>query len=631
MLGLMRRHSRSIFIKLIYVGLILSFVIWGIGSYQSRDTFIAARIDGEEISMSEYQRAFDNMVKYYKENMKDNFKEEMIVALNLKKQAMDSLINNILLEKEARKLGLRAEKNEIQSRIQSYPAFQKEGHFDEQAYRQVLKYNKLKPADFEDEQRGLILMWKAENTIKNKAAVTDDEVLASFREQKEIVSLDYIKISPEKFMGKVKPSQAEIEEYFAANMGEFTIPERVKIGYAVFKPEDFLNEINLTREDYEDYYNSYIDDFTIPGKVKASHILLKFNDNRDEAKAKAEELLERIKGGEDLAALAAEHSEDPSSADKGGDLGYFGPGDMVKEFEEVAYSLEKGALSEVVETVYGYHIIKVTDIKEEKVTPLAEVKGKIRKVLESNLSREIAENRAEDIYYEALRGRKLEELVKEEKLAFKTTAFFNMDNIPAEFDPLRDVVLSANAEAPGWVARPKEAEGNFYVLTLLDKEAPREPKIEEVKTAVIVSVKQKKAREAAAALGEKLLEEVKKGQKLKTVASNNGVEVESTDPFSRVTNGISGIGVSQEMVMNAFLLSSENPLSEKTYKVGNNTFIVSLKEKKEADPAEYEKEKENFRARLLEQRKEEVFRRWLDEARKNASIDYHEDLADLKG
>lgn len=631
MLGLMRRHSRSIFIKLIYVGLILSFVIWGIGTYQSRDSFIAARVDGEEISMSEFQRAFDNMVRYYKDNLKENFKDEMIVSLNLKRQAMDSLINNILLRKEAKRLGLRVERNEIQGRIQSYPAFQKDGGFDEQTYRQVLKYNKLKPADFEEEQRGLILMWKAENAIKNSAAVTDDEVFASFREQKETVSLDYIEISPEKFKGKVKPSSSEVEEYFAANMGEFTIPERVKIGYAVFKPEDFIKEIKLTQEDYDDYYKSYIDDFTTPGEVKASHILLKFNDNHEEAKAKAEELLARIKGGEDFATLARENSEDPSSAEKGGDLGFFGPGAMVKEFEEAAFAMEKGEVSDVVESVYGYHIIKVTDIKEEKRTPLAEVKGKIRKVLESENSRELAENRAEDLYYESLRGKSLEELAKEEKLPYKSTGFFNMDNIPAEFDPLRDLVLAANSEKPGWVSRPREAEGKFYILTLLDREAPREPKFEEVKASVLAAVKEKMVKAAAADVGEKIVEEAKKGIDLKKVAKNHGLNLETTDHFSRVTNVIPGMGVSQEMVMNAFQLTADKPLSEKTYRIGDNIYIVRLKEKKEADPAEFEKEKENFRARLLEQRKEEVFRRWLDDARKNAAIVYHEDLADLKG
>jgi len=631
MLGLMRRHSRSIFIKLIYVGLILSFVIWGIGTYQSRDNFIAARVDGEEISMSEYQRAFDNMVRYYKENLKENFKDEMIVALNLKKQAMDSLISNILLKKEADRLSISVSEKEIQSRVQSYPAFQKDGRFDEQTYRQVLVNNRLKPASFEEEQRGLILMWKVESAIKNSATVTDDEVLASFKEQKATVSLEYIKVSPEGFKDKVSPSQAEMKEYFAANMGEFTIPERVKTGYAVFKPEDFIKEINLTREDYEDYYNSYIDDFTLPGKVKASHILLKFNDDKDVARARAEELLGRIKEGEDFAKLAKENSEDPSSADNGGDLGFFGPGDMVKDFEDAAYAMEKGTVSEVVESVYGYHIIKVTDIREEKVTPLAEVKGKIRKVLESEISRELAESRAEDLYYEALKGKSLEELTKEEKLPYKKTGFFNMDNIPPVFDPLRDVVLSANSEEPGWVSRPKEAEGEFYILTLINKEAPREPKFEEVASKVKSAVREKKAREAAAAQGDKLVEEAKKGVDLKALASKRGFQLEKTEPFSRVTNVIPDIGVSQEMVADAFQLNKENPLSARTYKVGNNIFIVRLKEKKEADPLEFEKEKEAFSTRLLEQRKDEVFKRWLGEARKKASIVYHEDLVDLKG
>ena len=168
MLGLMRRHSRSLFIKLIYVGLILSFVIWGIGSYSSRDNLIAVKVNGEGITIQAYQRSFDDLVNYYKETLKDNFNDDMIAAMNLKKMAMDRLIDRALLLEEADSLGLKATKEEVRARIQSYPAFQKDGSFDKETYFRILEYNKIKPGDFEDEQKEFIRIAKAESIIRNR-------------------------------------------------------------------------------------------------------------------------------------------------------------------------------------------------------------------------------------------------------------------------------------------------------------------------------------------------------------------------------------------------------------------------------------------------------------------------------
>lgn len=631
MLGLMRRHSRSLFIKLIYVGLILSFVIWGVGSYSSRDNLIAVKVNGEGITIQAYQRSFDDLVNYYKETLKDNFNDDMIAAMNLKKMAMDRLIDRALLLEDADSLNLKASKEEIQARIQSYPAFQKNGSFDKETYFRILEYNKIKPGDFEDEQKEFIHIAKAESIIRNNATVSDDEILAGYMEAKTTVSLEYIKISPERFKKKAKPSTAEMKEYFAANMGEFTIPEMINIGYSVFTPEDFTKEIKLTSEDYEDYYNSYKDDFTIPAKVKARHILVKFGENKEEARIEAEDLLERINKAEDFAKLAAEHSGDAASASKGGDLGFFGRGDMVKPFEDAAFSMGKGETSPLIESIYGFHIINITDITEEKVKPLATVKSKIKAIMETEMSRELAEGRAEDIYYEALKGRKLDELVKEEGLTYKTTGLLVMSEVPEALEEIKDSLLASTTEEAGWVSRPIETEGKIYILTLLDKKGPREPKFEEVKGKVRIATARNKAKYIAAALGEKILKGAIDGASLKKLSRKNALKLEVTDPFSRSGNMIPGIGLSQEIVLSAFELTSETPLPNKTYKVGDDIFIIRFIERKEADTESFEKEKDLFKSKLLEQRREEAYRRWLQDTKKRADMVYHEDFKDLQG
>lgn len=632
MLGLMRRHSRSIIIKLLYVALILSFVVWGFSSYQGKDDLIAVRVNSEDILFQDYQRTYDNLVNYYKENLKDAFNDELILKLNLKKQALDSLINRILLMEEAKRQKLKVDKNELAARIQSTPAFQKDGRFDKDTYLKMLSYYRIKPGDYEEEQRGQILISRVEEIINNGAVISDEEVLKSYKKEKTQVNLEFVKITSNDLRKNIDATDKEIRDYFASHMGEFTIPEKFKLGYALFDPQAFVNEITLTKEDYEDYYKSFIDDFTIPAKVRASHILVRpgADNDKDKAKAKALELLAKVREGEDFSKLAMQFSEDTVSAKKGGDLGFFGKGEMVEPVEAAAFSLEKGEISDLVETVFGFHIIKVTDFVEEKTKPLAEVKGEIKRNLESEISAEFAEGRAEDLYYGVLKGKSLEELAREEKVPYKTTDLFTLSNIPPETAELKEVIHTASTMEPGWIGRPVEAGKKLYILTLIGKEEPREPTLDEVKGEVKEAVIMEKARKEAFALAEEILAKVKKGEKLTKLAAQNQLKIEETGKFSQSNNFVPKIGVSQDIVEKAFELTPDNAVADAVFKVDDDAVIVQFKERQEIDMATFDKEKELFSERLLSKRRESVFKKWLEDARDKADISYHEDLVELR-
>ncbi|MBE9537260.1 MAG: peptidylprolyl isomerase, partial [Proteobacteria bacterium] len=414
-------------------------------------------------------------------------------------------------------------------------------------------------------------------------------------------------------------------------VGEFTIPEKISLGYASFAPGDFLKEIKLTNEDYEDYYKSYIDDFSLPARARASHILIKFGDDKEKANSDATAILEKVENGEDFATLAKKHSGDPGSANKGGDLGFFSSGMMVKPFEDAAFSMEKGEVSELVETLYGFHIIKLTDFVEEKAKPLAEVKGEIRKVLQDEISKELAQGRADDIYYEAIKGESLEALLKEEKISYKKTEAFTLDNIPSSLKGVADSVKDASRMEAGWIGRPIELDNAFFIITLLGKEAPREPVFDEVDSAVKRIVIKEKARDVAAGKAEGVLAMAKGGKSLKTLATSSGLKREKTGPFSRSRNFVPKIGISEEIVAKAFLLTAGGPLADKVYSVGYDAFVFKLKERKEIDAGAFEKEKELLRAKLIEERRDEVFQKWLEDTKGKASLEYHEDLLNLKG
>lgn len=631
MLTLLRRHSRSMIIKLIYVALILSFLVWGIGSYNSKKNLIAATVNGQSITFDEYRKTLDNLTNYYKETLKDNFNEDILVKLNLKKKALDSLIDRLLVLQEADKQNIEISKEEIRKKIESFPAFQENGKFNETKYFQLLNYNKINPSDFEAEQRGIIGMERIAGIVKNRALISDDEIFEEYKKEKTTVNLEFIIIKPEEFESKVKPTKKNMEDYFSVHMGDFTIPEKIALGYIRLDPKDFVKDINLSKEDFDDYYKNYIDDFTTPGKVKARHILIKLNDDKEKARSKAEEILEKIINGKDFSTMARKYSEDTGSAKKGGNLGFFERGSMVKPFDDVAFSLEKGELSNLVESRFGFHIIEVVDIVEEGAKSLEEVKSEIKSVLENELSIELAVAKAEDIYYESSKEKGLEELAKEEKLSYKKTGLFILDNIPAELNKLSTFVQSASTMEPGWTSRPIESDNIQYIITLIKKELPREPVFDEVKDKVKRAVTKELAVTAANETGEKILKKILGGTPLKKVLKKQKLALQETGHFSKARNFVPKIGVSEEIVKKAFELDDSNLIADKTFKIANNLVIIRLKERKEIDLEQFGKEKELFKTGLLYKKKEDVYRNWLEENRRKAKIKFHEDLLDADG
>jgi len=304
---------------------------------------------------------------------------------------------------------------------------------------------------------------------------------------------------------------------------------------------------------------------------------------------------------------------------------------MVKPFEEAAFSLEKEEVSGLVESRFGFHIIKVLDIAEESVKPLAEVKSAIKSVLQDEISSELAEARAEDIYYEALKDKTLENIANEEKLGYKKTALFTLDEIPEELRSFSGTVHEASTMEPGWTGRPVESGKKYYIITMVEKESPREPGFEEVKDRVGVAVTKELAAKAAREMGEKVLKEAIDGIPVKKILKKYNLKAEETGHFSRARNFVPKIGVSEEIVNRAFELEERKPIADQVYEVADNTVIFRLKERKEIDMELFAKEKETFRTGLINRKKGEVYINWLEETRRKAKIEYHEDLMDVQG
>jgi peptidyl-prolyl cis-trans isomerase D len=227
-------------------------------------------------------------------------------------------------------------------------------------------------ADFEENVRRQLTTQKLRSSVTDWLSVADRDLEQEYRRRNDKVKLAVVSITADSLRSQVAANDADVSSYFEAHKADFKIPEKRKIRYLLIDIEALRAKIVVSSADIERTYNSNIEQYSTPEQVRASHILLKTEGKDDAAvKARAEELLKQARAGADFAELAKKNSEDDASAKNGGDLDYFGRGRMVPEFDQAAFSLEPGKISDLVKSQYGYHIIKVVDKKPATTRPLS--------------------------------------------------------------------------------------------------------------------------------------------------------------------------------------------------------------------------------------------------------------------
>jgi len=516
----MRTHASSWIIKVGLSVIIVVFALYfGFRPGKGRHEGMVAKVNGQVISIKDLNERYQTLMALYRDRFKGRLSEEMIRGLGLKQQALDELINNILLYQEGLRMNLRVSPEELSRSIRSYPLFQVDGNFNRERYEMVLRLNRIEPGDFEQMQEQQLLIDKLRNVVlQNTSIISEEEAREAYLTENERVNLEFIKIGPAVFLEKSGPTRTEVEEYFSNHRESFQIPEKVNLQYMVFRPKDYRDKVEVSQEEIKTYYEVNIDDFLMQEQVRARHILIKVSPDADsqgveEARNRAEEILALAKKGEDFASLAKKYSEGPT-AEKGGDLGYFPRGMMVKEFEEAAFSLKPGELSTVVRTQFGFHIIKAEDVKQERTQSLDEVRKSIESTLRDQKAQELAERSAEEAFYIMYKGGEMEKVADEYHVAIEETGFFSRGEKIKDIPPDDEITSMVFSLEEGEITPAIEVSKNMYLFRLTEKQQPRLPELAEVRDRVEKELREKKARETAESVTEDLFAELKGGKPL---------------------------------------------------------------------------------------------------------------------
>jgi len=620
---LMRKHTKGILVK-VMVGLIaVVFVFWGVYAIREKPGSKIAYVNGDLITGLEYEAKYREMLDAMQKQYKEYWNDSLIKAFQIKQRALNSLIEKRLISQESDRIGLGVSDDEVANAIFTYPAFQVNGEFYEGRYRSLLSYNRMEPTDFESAIKLELLGQKIRHFIKCFFPLTDMEIIHYYSYQKEKVNIGFVSFNPRDFKGKTEVKQDEKEAYFKKHKEQYRIPEKIKIAYLVLAPSDFLDKVTIAEKEISDFYELNQESFKNPKKIKARHILLKVSPDASESeetetKEKALSLLKRLKDGEDFATLAKKYSQDPA-ASKGGDLGYFTQGQMVKPFEELAFSLKKGELGGPVKTQLGWQIIRVDDIKDATVKTFSEVRNQIVTTIKNDISNEVAHERALTLMDQMPYDIDLATYAAQHGLTVKETDYFPKNGTIPGLGEDERLTKSIYSLEKGETSEIIEHKDKFYIIQVVDNKDSHIPKMSEVSVQLQKDFVDYLSLVAAKREAESYLEELKGGADWFELAKNKGLKTDETGFFTRREN-IPKIGYSPLLSEVTFSLSSQKRYPDDVFSVNNEVYIIRWLTKEDINMKDFDKEKKSFKQMLLLTKDRRIFTAWLQSIKEKAAI-----------
>jgi len=518
MLGAIRRKTKG-WVAIVVVGLIIiPFALFGIQDYASRSANTSiAKVDGEDIDINIYYQELNTQQRNLQQQLGAAYTQE--IDNTLKQTLLDSLINEKLIENYANSLDIVTLDDEVKSVIEMNQAFLVDGEFSQDRYLQLLRLNSYTPAGYEIAQSKALNREQIKRNLSGSAFMssTQTQQLNDLASQQREVS--YLALNTENYKDQVSVSQSQISDYFNDNRSSFVEGRKVKVDFVELTLDGMEEPESPTNDDLKNLYDDNAQLYTNPERRRAQHILV-------ENEELANDLLEQIKQGADFAELAKANSEDTSSNEEGGDLGFFERELMGAEFDEAAFAMNIGDVSEVVATDYGYfHIIKLTDIEPETMQSFEEVEDQLVSLYIRNAKQKMLFGSLEEfmnLSYEE----SLDMVADQFGLDLQTSDYFSERS--TQYDPK----FVANAFSPVVIDEGENSEvmeispEKFVVLALSDLQSEREKDLSEVEGQIESVLKTLAAKEIIDNLADNIASALSSGdeQTANQLISENNLE-----------------------------------------------------------------------------------------------------------
>ncbi|NQU07841.1 MAG: SurA N-terminal domain-containing protein [Candidatus Abyssubacteria bacterium] len=584
LLEYMRKHTKRFLVAIIFL-IVPAFVLWGtIPNPGGGGEQTLIEIGDRKVSVKIFENYYRDLLQTTRANFGGALSPEIEKMLNLKQRALDNIIRDVLLEQEVVRLGIVVSDKEVQDSLKRLSAFQTDGKFDPAKWNEWLGNPGANWTAVSEQQRHAMSVQKVVDMIQSGARVTEEELSDEYRRQNEKATIEFIALKTSDLASEIEVSPEDLASYYERHKQEYAEPAKVKLAYVEFRKE--------------------------PGQA-----------DFDASKKVAQDVLERIKSGDDFEELAEMYSDDAATKPKGGDLGFFGRGKMVKEFEEAAFSMAAGEVSDVIKSEFGYHIIKVEETKGEGDKKQVRARHILLKVEPSEETLVSLEEQAVRMAVGAV-DLPLENVASNIQLSVETTQTFPETTpvIPG-LGIVREITEILPGLQEGKTSDVIESSGAFYVVQVTERTPERIPELEEVEENVRAAAETEKALDLAKTRAEEIVRKLNAGD----LAFDEVAGLEAPQepaPFTR-----NGYPLALPFI--GGLADSVFELAEgkaAAFLGSDSAYVILLKEKIAPDTTEYESAKESLKNRLLSERKRQVFEDYFQGLRERSGVKINEEF-----
>ena len=623
MLRYLRENSGNWIIKIFLGIIVVVFVFLGVGSMNSSRNNSVASVNDIPITVDEFEYAYRNLVEQMRTRFQDNLTDDLLQALNVRQQALNSLIEDKLMLAQADAFDIAVTDSELQESILAIEAFHRDGQFDMEQYRQLLGLNSLTPEMFEQRQREQLKKHKLQEMVLSAVSVSDLEVDSFYVFYNTEVKVDYIKVDPADVSG-VTVTPEQIQSHYEKNKDRYQSDPKRKTAFIRYSPQDFQDQVSIGPDQVTAYYETHPEEFETPEQVEASHILIPVDDTADEqavetAREKALAVFQRAVEGEDFAKLAKETSQGPSAED-GGYLGKFDRNSMIQPFSDVAFTLKPGQVSEPVRTRFGWHVIKVANRFDAQVKTLDQVAEEIETRLKQEEMQQLAYYKAEDAFDAVIDGDTLEQVALLTEKNVETTDAFDQNGTGLDLAPAFEFAQAAFDLQPRQISDIRQIGNDYFLIEVTETIDPAQLPLEAVSDRISGELEEEFRQARAKTRAENLLEAVKKEGKIAQTALETDLTVSTTDWFTR-NDTVQEIGRSDALIRAAFALTPKQPVHPEVLQTNQGFFIIAYHDRQIPEPDEIRENLTEIKTQLLQAKQGQYFQAWIDELKEKSQID----------
>ncbi len=627
------RHLKFILWGVVLVFVLLVFVDWGAGRAGGGGGGKATvQVGNRSISETEFLDEMRRLDQRFSQIYGEQW-NELRGQVDLARQTANMFIDRELQLTEARRIGLAVSREELQEVILEDPSFRDEsGEFvGTETYKRIIRaYFQTTPETFEERLTEDLLIGKLNTLAERNAWISDDEVDREFRRQRELSDFDVIQLRYEPFLSEVEISEDDARAAFEANAEDYHRDEERLIRYLLVETSRLRRTLPVDEAELRAYYDQHVDEFLEGEQASARHILFRLAPDateitRGETELRANGVANIVRSGGDFAVLAAEHSEDPGSKDMGGDLGWFGRGQMVPEFEDVVFSAKPGDIVGPIKSQFGYHVIKVEGFRPEHQQPFEEVQEQVRfRVLEDRAVGE-AEARA-GVFARRLKAEGPDTQDQWQAIADEDEAVvlnqsppFSVGEAIAGASDGPELADAAFASSVGEITGPVAVPRGWIVWQLAEVRAAGIPPLEDVRTEVEQKLRRERAVELATDQGRQLAERWRGGEDGSTLAAEYGSNVTEARQHRR-GQVVGTLGVMPGLDGAVFTASEEEVLGPIVAGVAGGVVVAKVNTLDLVDPVELASSRDDLRARLMTERGAQLMRSIVNERRRDTVV-----------